>query len=121
MTYEDASLPLGYTSAWMALGVVSTADIARDEQEYAVGDDPHPEHYRWRAFSRFLAAQESLSPHLVQQLYELGSADPDSSMGGSMMAAVLRHRDCPTDLLHAALTSPRPRLRRIAMQRLQPK
>jgi len=83
-----------------------------------MGDDPRPEHYRWRAFSRFLAARDSLSPHLAEQLYALGSADPDSSMGGSMMAAILRRKDCPAELLHAALASNRPYLQRIAAKRL---
>jgi len=118
MAANDAPLPLGYTSAWLALGVVSPSDIARDEREYFMGNELSPEHYRWRAFSRFLAAQESLSPHLAQQLYALGSADPDSSMGGSMMAAILRREDCPAELLHTALASHRPYLQRIATERL---
>lgn len=118
MARNDAPLPLGYTGAWLVLGVVSASDIARDEQECSVGDDPYPEHYRWRAFSRFLAVQESLSPHLAQQLYALGSADPDSSMGGAMMAAILRREDCPVELLHTALASNRPYLQRIAAKRL---
>jgi len=39
-------------------------------------------------------------------------------MGGSMMAAILRHRDCPVDLLQLALDSGASHLRRIAAQRL---
>lgn len=81
MSFPDDPLPLGYTSQWIDLGIVSHADIRRDEQECRAGDDPHAEHYRWRAFSRFLSAQPTLSPILAQHLYSLGATDPDISMG----------------------------------------
>ncbi len=119
MAANDASLPLGYTGQWVTLGVVSIVDIERDEHECSEGHDSHPEHYRWRAFSRFIEARESLAPQLAHQLYALGATDPDSSMGGSMMAAILRRRDCPPELLHTALASHRPYLQRIAEERLR--
>lgn len=115
---NDRALPHGYFDEWIRHGIVTRVDIRRDGRELAKGEDPYPEHYRWRAFSRFLAAQQTLSPLLARQLYALGSADVDLAMGGSMMAEVLRHRDCPLDLLNFALTSERPHLQRIAEQRL---
>lgn len=39
-------------------------------------------------------------------------------MGGSIMAAVLRHPDCPIELLQSALASERAHLQRIATKRL---
>jgi len=41
-------------------------------------------------------------------------------MGGSIMATVLRHPDCPSDLLHSALAAERTYLQLIAAQRLNP-
>lgn len=118
MPSSEAHLPLDYTSQWVALGIVSSADILGDEQESLVSDDPHSEHHRWRAFSRFLAAQPRLSSALAQQLYSLRATDADHTMGGSIMAAILRHTDCPAELLHSALESQHSHLHRIAAQRL---
>jgi hypothetical protein len=118
MAAADEHLPLDYTPDWIALGIVTAADINRDEEESASGEDPHPEHYRWRAFSRFLAAKKSLPSPLAHQLFALGAADADRAMGGSIMADVLRHQDCPLDLLDSALTSDRAHLKRIVAQRL---
>src|SRR5678815_3765151 len=118
MSTDDKPLPLDYTPDWIALGIVTAADIHGDQQACATGDDPYPEHYRWRAFSRFFAGQQSLSSSLAHQLYTLGASDADYTMGGSIMAQVLRHRDCPIDLLQSALTSDQAHLRRIAAQRL---
>ena len=120
MASHDEQLPLGYTPDWIALGIVSAADIRRDERDAATSDDPHPEHYRWRAFSRFLSEQRTLSPLLAQQFYALGAADADPSTGSSMMAAVLRHPDCPAAVLQSGLASDQPHLQRIATQRLNP-
>lgn len=118
MSAANEQLPLDYTPQWIALGIVTAANIDRDQQECATGDDPSPEHYRWRAFSRFLAAQQTLLPTLAHQLYALGAADADSAMGGSIMAAVLRHPDCPPALLQSALASEHAHLQRIAARRL---
>lgn len=92
MSSPDPPLPLDFTHEWVSLGIISFAEIHRDKEAALSGDDPSPERYRWRAFSRFLAAQHSLSASLAHALYALGSTDADPSMGGSIMAAVLRPR-----------------------------
>ena len=112
-------LPLGYTPQWIELGIVSLDDIQRDEREVLAGDDPHPEHYRWRAFSRFLAEQSTLASPVASQLYALGSTDADVAMGGSIMVAVINHLECPVDVLRLALASGHGHLQRIAAQRLE--
>ncbi len=120
MAATDEPLPLDYTPAWIALGLVTAADVEHDRLECAIGEDPHPEHYRWRAFHRFLTAQLPLLPRLAHELYALGEVDVDAAMGGTIMAEILRHPDCPLALLHTALLSERPHLRRLAAQRLHP-
>jgi hypothetical protein len=112
------TLDLGYTTEWLTLGIITESGIQEDVKEMAKGEDPPPEHYRWRAFTRFLNAQQPLSPLLARQLYDLGEADVDATMGESMMAEVLRHRDCPAALLQGALQSRHAHLRRIATHRL---
>jgi putative acetyltransferase len=111
-------LPLGYTPAWLALGIVTEAEIQEQVKQHTTGEDPHSEHYRWRSFSGYLSAQGSLSPTLSVLLYELGAADADMAMGGSMMAAILRREDCPSELLRSALTSPRSYLRELAAKKM---
>ncbi|MDR3403412.1 MAG: hypothetical protein P4L99_13015 [Chthoniobacter sp.] len=120
MAATDEPLPLDYTPDWITLGIVSAADIRRDQHEASTSGDPHPEHYRWRAFSHFLSQQRPFAPSLAEQLYALGAADADSLLGGSIMAAVLRHPDCPPALLQCGLASKHAHLRLIATQRLHP-
>jgi len=102
----------------MDLGIVSQDDIQSDAITCANGEDHHPEHYRWRAFSRFLDKQRSLSPEIAQGLFQLGAEDPDRSTGGSIMAAVLRHRACPSELLESCLGSDQSHIRALALRRL---
>jgi hypothetical protein len=99
-------LPLDYTREWVVLGIVTEEDIRRDEAELAKGEDPHPEHYRWRAFRRFIDAQRPLSAETARRLYKLGETGADRAMGANMMTDVLRHRECPVALFHEALNAP---------------
>jgi hypothetical protein len=117
---SEKFLPLYYTAKWIDLGIVTLADIERDALATFTSDDPNPEHYRWRAFTRFMEAQKTITPALARDLYALGNADVDIAMGGSMMAEILRHPDCPTEILEAALGSERKHLQRIAGKRMRP-
>jgi hypothetical protein len=105
---------LGFTQQWIDLGIVTPESIAWDRAQMSEGDDPHPEHYRWRAFERFMKDQAPLKPELAFDLFRLGESDPDLSMGGSMLANIVRHPECPEKLLRIASKSDRDHLRRIA-------
>jgi hypothetical protein len=109
--------PFGFTVQWFALGIVSDASIDEMRVRWNTGDDPNPEHYRYGAFQEFLAARQPLLPDLSAALYELGAADPDWSMGGAMMADILRLPECPENVLDAALKSDRKHLVRIVERR----
>ncbi len=112
--------PLGYTQQWINLGIVTPESIAWDTAQIHEGEDPHPEHYRWRAFERFMKDQARLDPDLASGLFGLGESDPDLSMGGSMMAQIVRHPECPDLLLRLAAESEHDHLRKIALIRLAP-
>jgi hypothetical protein len=114
----EALLPLGFTQQWINLGIVSAADMEQDAVAARESGDSRAEHYRWRAFTKFLSAQTELPASLAVQLYELGVADLDPAMGGSMMATLLQRPDCPEKLLRQALDSERTHLRTIATARL---
>jgi hypothetical protein len=112
---------LGFTQQWIDLGIVTPESIAWDATQIDEGDDPNPEHYRWRAFETFMKDHARLDPGLASELFQLGESDPDFSMGGSMMALIVRHPDCPDFLLSLAIKSDCDHLRRIAAIRLTKK
>jgi hypothetical protein len=88
------------------------------EEEWNKGEDQNSEHYRWRAFLNFLDSKRPLDADTVMALYDLGANDPDGAMAGSMMAAILRRKDCPVELLERASKSDQKFLRKIANERL---
>ena len=118
MTDSEAfAVMIGFTPPWWKLGVVDDAGIARQRAEWNQSEDHYPEHYRYRTFREFLASQLELTADLATALFELGASDPDDAMGGAMMADIVRHPDCPANVLDAALASGRQHLLRIAQRR----
>ncbi|MDX2109047.1 MAG: hypothetical protein SFY80_02275 [Verrucomicrobiota bacterium] len=109
-----------YTDQWHALGIVSADNIAEDATELMRGDDPHPEHYRWRRFVKFIHSCPAIDARLAVSLYELCERDLDSAMGESMITVILRRDDCPRELFERALRSPSKHLKRVAVSRLGP-
>jgi len=114
----DIFRELEFSQEWIELGIVSQAKLNQMEIEWLTSDDRNSEHYRWRAFLDFMQLQVSLDPLIARRLYKLGANDPDVEMGGSMMAYVLRRKDCPEDLLREASVSGEKFLRKIASVRL---
>jgi hypothetical protein len=114
----DIFRELEFSQEWIELGVLSPAKLKQIEDEWNVSDDRNTEHYRWRVFLDFMQSQSSLEPVTARRLYELGKGDPDSVMGGSMMAHILRRKDCPEDLLRVAAQSEEKFLSKIASERL---
>lgn len=119
MPNPDKESPLGLSPQWIDLGIVTRESIAWDTKQLRESDDPHPEHYRWRAFERFMKDQAHLNPNLANELYRLGDSDSDYSMGGSIMAQVLRHPECPDSLMRVTMSSDRSHLKKIAEIRLK--
>lgn len=103
----------GFTPAWFALGIVDDTVLSRLRAEWDRGEDDNPEHYRYRVFREFLATRGPLAPELAAALFALGAVDPDRSMGGSMMADIVRRHECPPEVLDAAVASGRKHLVRI--------
>lgn len=114
----EPDYPLGYSPEWEALLIITREQMDRDQDECAQGADPHPEHYRWRAFKQFVHSQPTISPAVARRLYSLGEADTDAGLGESMRSLVLRRDDCPTDLFEAGLKSSSKHLRNVAEARI---
>ncbi len=96
---------LGFTPAWYALGVVDQAFLERARARWDTGEDEYTEHYRYRVFGEFVASHRPLSPGLAVALYQLGEADEEPGMGGSMMAAIVWSPECPEAVLDMAAAS----------------
>jgi len=109
---------LHLTDGWVTLGLVTPAILERLAAEYMTGDDPHPEHYRWRLFTSFLHTHTPLQPAILHALYDLGHQDADDELGTSIMMRLIELPECPRDLLESASTSDHPALKKKAYQRL---
>jgi len=97
--------PFGFTAPWFALGLVTETRLAELLAEWARGEDRSTEHYRWRAFTAFLAEHRPLPPDTAVALYDLGAADDDRAMGEAMMHTIIRLPECPGSLVAIAASS----------------
>ncbi len=109
---------IGFTPMWFQLGVVNDDSILRYERDWQTSEDRHPEHYRYRAFREYLNQACPLSETQCTKLLELGQGDPDLSLGGAIMADILKLPECPQTILRVALSSDRSHLVKIAKRRL---
>ncbi len=114
----DIFRELEFNQEWIDLGIITAAKLRQFEAEWATGEDKNTEHYRWRAFLDFIEPIKSLDENSARALYNLGADDPDGATGGSIMANVLRRKDCPKDLLELAAKSEEKHLQKIANERL---
>ncbi len=114
----DIFSTLQFNQKWLELGIVTIAKLKNLEEVWKLGEDTNPEHYRWRTFLEFINSKESLNEQILKELYELGACDPDASMSRAMMADILRHRDCPIELLEMATNSTESSLQKIASAKL---
>ena len=104
----------GFSEAWFSLNVVSAGKLAIMEEQFLTGDDKHLEHYRWQAFTDFVRTNRPLSHNQAVGLWQLGEMDKDISLGGAMMAELLRFEECQVALVELALASDRLHLVKIA-------
>jgi hypothetical protein len=118
MASMDIFQTLEFSQDWVELGIITPEKLKQLEAEWAKGEDTNTEHYRWRAFLDFMGSREVLDENTARALYKLGANDPDGAMGGSIMAEILRRKDCPKDLLESAANSDRKFLRKIANERM---
>jgi hypothetical protein len=114
MEYDDIFNKLQFSKEWLKLGIITHELLLKLEKDYEASDDKYPEHYRWRAFKGFIEANTVLPPEIIKALYQLGNSDPDKTMGGSMMKAVIERQDCPLELLKTASESEESFLSKVA-------
>ncbi len=118
MNSLDIFRTLEFSQEWIDLEIITPAKLREFEVIRTSGGNTNTEHYRWRAFLDFVESKKLLDEHTVKALYNLGANDPDTTMGGSIMAHILRRNDCPKDLLESAAKSDEKFLRKLANKRL---
>jgi hypothetical protein len=107
-----------FSRSWFELGVVTEAEAQQDRLDLEHGDDPYPEHFRWRRFVSYVGKQEAIAPELARSLYELGEQDEDHTLGESIRSTILRREECPPGLFDKAFQSSCEHLKRIARARI---
>jgi hypothetical protein len=85
---RSALSELGYEASWLQYGFVDGALLREQLAELRSGDDPHSEHYRWRAFLRFIEGRGSLTDEQLGQYVELATLDPDDVMASSALVSL---------------------------------
>lgn len=70
---------LGYSQEWLDAGVVDDELIAAQWEAILTSDDPHPEHYRHRAFVDWLERQSHLSDAQLTGVMALRDWGPDGT------------------------------------------
>jgi hypothetical protein len=75
MTETSIMQHLGYTPAWLELGIISPALLLEQWRVLQTSDDQNPEHYRHAAFLAFLKQRKDFTDSQVQDLVQLEDGD----------------------------------------------
>ncbi len=118
MKQTDYQKLLQFSDRWLQLGVLTEDNLLALGREYEVSEDKNTEHYRYRVFSTYLASHRPLSREMAEAFYELGSVDPDRTMGEAMMSDVVGLAECPAEVLEKALASREKHLVKAARRRM---
>jgi len=62
---------LEFNNQWIELGIINDEKLRQFEVDWSKGEDPYPEHYRWRAFLDFIKSKEQLDENTAKALYVL--------------------------------------------------
>ena len=87
-----------FPERWYAAGVV-TPESAADFARLAAGDSSKSARYwYWLAFRDFTEEHGPLTTEQCVALHALGRAEPDTNLGGAIMAHIRHERACPREL-----------------------
>lgn len=67
----------GFTAEWLEFGIISEADLEAFQEEYTISEDKNEEHYRDRAFSRYIEDKSSISKDEIKNIFNLRDDGPD--------------------------------------------
>ncbi len=94
---------LGFHPTWIELGLITPDSLEALVREFHTGNDPHPEHWRFRVFRDYVAANRPLPHDVAEALFDLAETDP--ALEAAIKTDLLDFRECPDVLLDRALAS----------------
>lgn len=94
-----------FSEDWFEIGILNARSLESIEREFNESDDPHLEHYRWRAFSDYLKNSRDLTEDQIIALHKMSEKDPDTVLSGAMIRTLLDVPNCPASILNHYLES----------------
>ncbi|MGL6342652.1 MAG: hypothetical protein ACRC80_26360 [Waterburya sp.] len=94
---------LQFTQDWIDAGIIDSQSLAKIKEKYLEEKDDNYEHYRWFAFRSFLKVNPKISAETLHKIYILAKKDPDYGMGRSMRFQIIKHINCPVELIDIAI------------------
>lgn len=100
---EDSDfVKLQFSQEWIDAGIVTTNNFTLIKQEYLKGEDEATEHYRYGAFHAFMRSNKNITSAKFYILYKIGKGDLDYSMGRAIIFDIIKHSDCPKEIIEIA-------------------
>src|SRR5690349_9543365 len=84
---------LGYSPAWLQLGLVDSDFIREQARQIDSSDDKNTEHYRYAAFRSVLTKGAVLDTILIENYIRMAQIDTDRAMARSALLMLLQ---CPS-------------------------
>lgn len=94
---------LQFNKDWIDIGIIDQKSFIKIKEKYLEENDNSSEHYRWLAFINFLKNNKNISGELLHKIYFLGKKEPDYAMGSSMRFKIIKHINCPVELINIAI------------------
>lgn len=97
---------LGYDRRWLAYGLLTLEELARQHELFESSDDQNTEHYRYASFRGILDRRLSLANEELAQYIELALLDPDRAMAEAALANLLSWPGLSQDQVEHVATHP---------------
>ena len=94
---------LQFTKAWINTGIIDHESFIEIKERSLKEDGNSPEHYRWLAFRNFLKTNNDISGKVLSKISFLGKNEPDYTMGRAMRFKIIKHNNCPVELINIAI------------------
>lgn len=89
-THPSAFDALGYSKAWIDLGILGESDLSH---RHLHAGSEHPEHLRYRDLMSWLSKKQTLSDDETQRLLDLLARDPDNTMATSVLISLVERQN----------------------------
>lgn len=88
--FERALAELHFPTGWFAFGALDAAMVIWQAEEYQRGEDPHREHYRYRAYMGVIVRGGLRTEEDVRRFIELVAMDEDRTMATATLIRLIK-------------------------------